>query len=74
MICRVGLTSDTMVRKAQKLLTINGYRCEVIRLTGRSAEGCTFGLRVFGNCEEASSLLKQAGMDVRSLRTERGDA
>ena len=74
MICRVGLSSDTMTRKAQRILTANGYHCEIFRSTKTSAEGCGFGLRVMGDCEAAKALLQRDGFEIRSTRTERGSA
>lgn len=70
MICRADMPSDTMARKAHKMLTAMGIRSEVIRT--RSPGGCTFGLRITGSCENAARLLRQAGVEVRSMEAEAG--
>ncbi|MBQ2263958.1 MAG: DUF3343 domain-containing protein [Oscillospiraceae bacterium] len=69
MICRAVMPSDTLARKAQRLLRANGYAAEVIRSTGR--EGCGFGLRIVGDCNAARELLERQGITVRSMRNER---
>lgn len=74
MVCRAGLASDTLTRKAQRILTANGYHSEIIRSTKMQAEGCGFGLRIIGDCAEIRALLRQEGIEVRSMKTERGSA
>lgn len=70
MICRADMPSDTMARKAQKLLAARGIRSEIIRT--RSLGGCTFGLRITGSCEDAARLLRQGGVEIRSMEAEAG--
>lgn len=70
MVCKAGMASDTLARKAQHILTAKGYPCELIRSTGR--DGCGFGLLVVGSCEQVQALLQQEGIPFRSLRNERG--
>lgn len=70
MICRAVMPSDTLARKAQRLLTANGYSAEVVRNSG-SKDGCGFSLRIYGNCSAAQALLEREGITVRSMRIER---
>ncbi|MBR4101428.1 MAG: hypothetical protein IKK51_06090 [Oscillospiraceae bacterium] len=70
MICRAVMPSDTLARKAQRILTANDFSAEIIRST--SKEGCGFGLRIVGNCAAAQALLEREGIPVRSMRIERG--
>lgn len=70
MICKMVMPSDTLARKAQRILAANGYSSEIIRSSG-SKEGCGFALRIRGNCDAAISLLERNGITVRSMRIER---
>lgn len=72
LICRIGLTSDTIAHKAQRILTAAGYHCELIRIQGSQAEGCSFGIRAAGNCEAVRTVLENAGIRPRSTETESG--
>ena len=71
MLCKAVLLSDTFTRKAQKILAANGYPSEIIRSTSLR-EGCGFGLRVAGNCEQIHALLNIEGIPVQSVRIESG--
>ena len=66
----VILPSETYARKAQRILTANGYPSELIRFTVPK-EGCSFGLTVIGKPEEIKEILKKAGIPARSFRKER---
>lgn len=70
MICMAVLPSDTFAHKAQRILTANGYKIEMIRTTSRD-EGCIFGIRIHGELEEIRALLEREKIPVRSLRIER---
>lgn len=63
------MPSDTLARKAQRILAANQISAEIVRSTGK--DGCSFGLRIFGNCTAAQVLLERAGIPVRNLRIER---
>ncbi len=65
------MPSDTLARKAQRLLTANDFSAEVIRNTS-AKDGCGFGLRIVGNCTAAQELLEREGIPVSSIRIERG--
>ena len=71
MICRAVLPSETFARKAQRLLTANGYTSEMIRITNAST-GCGYALRIVGKVEDVRSVLAKANIPVRSLESERG--
>ncbi|MDE5753069.1 MAG: hypothetical protein K2H89_00765 [Oscillospiraceae bacterium] len=73
MICMAVLPSDTFAHKAQRILTANGYQCEMIRTTSQK-EGCIFGIRINGDPEQIRILLQRGSVPVRSLRIERDDA
>lgn len=73
MICRVVIPSDTLARKAQRILNANGYSAEVVRSSG-SKDGCGFALRIRGNCDAARMLLEREGITIRSVRIERDGA
>ncbi len=70
MICRAVLPSETYAYKAHRVLTANGYPCEIVRSSGLR-EGCGFSLRMTGNCEQAHALLIREGIPVQSVRIER---
>ena len=70
MICRAVLPSETYAMKAQKILASMGYPCEVVRSTSKK-EGCGFGLKVVGDCEQIHRLLIQEGIPVQTVRIER---
>ncbi len=69
MICRAVMPSDTLARKARRLLIANGFSAEVVRHVGK--EGCGFSLRIAGDCSAAKELLEREGITVRSMRRER---
>lgn len=64
------MPSDTLARKAQRILAANGYAAEVVRHSG-SKDGCGFSLRINGNCSAAQALLEREGITVRSMKAER---
>lgn len=68
MICKAGMASDTLARKAQRILTARGYPCELFRSTGK--EGCGFGLAVAGSCERVEAILRKEGIPLRSLQSD----
>ena len=70
MIYTAILPSETYTRKAQRLLTANGYTSEIIRLTNPK-EGCRFGLKIIGKPEEIQTILRNAGIPVRYFGNER---
>ncbi len=70
MICKAGMASDTLARKAQRVLAAKGYPSSLIRSTGK--DGCGFALMVDADCEQVQRLLQQEGIPFRSLRNERG--
>lgn len=70
MICKMVIPSDTLARKAQRILAENGYSAEIIRNTGKK-DGCGFALRMRGDCDAAVRLLERNGITVRSMRIER---
>jgi len=70
MICRAVLPSETFARKAQRILTANGYISEMIRITNVNA-GCGYALRIVGKPEEIQAILAKANIPVRSLESER---
>ncbi|GEM_PF-1148401 len=70
MINTAILPSETYARKAQRLLTANGYTSELVRFTSPK-EGCRFGLRTIGKPEEIQTLLRNAGIPVTYLGNER---
>ncbi|MBD5143647.1 MAG: hypothetical protein K2O52_01375 [Oscillospiraceae bacterium] len=70
MICMAVLPSDTFAHKAQRILTANGYKTEMIRTTTRE-DGCIFGIRIYGKLETIKLLLEQERIPVKSLRIER---
>ncbi len=72
MLCKAVLPSETYAYKAQRVLAANGYPSEMIRSTGQK-EGCGFGLRIAGNCEQIHALLIREGIPVQLVRKERGD-
>lgn len=65
------MPSETYAYKAQHVLTVNGYYCEIIRSTSRR-EGCGYSLRVAGDCEDVKGLLQREGIPVQNVRIERG--
>ncbi len=65
------MPSDTLARKAQRILTANDFSAEVIRST-TAKDGCGFSLRIVGDCTQAQQLLEREGIPVRSIRIERG--
>jgi hypothetical protein len=69
MICRAVIPSDTLARKAQRILNARGFSAELIRTSG--TDGCGYGLRIAGDCRAALALLEQQGIAVRSVRNER---
>ena len=60
MICRAILPSETYAMKAQRILASNGYPCEMVRSTSKK-EGCGFGLKVVGDCEQIHRLFDSGG-------------
>ncbi len=70
MTCRIVIPSDTLARKAQRILTANGYSSEIIRNTSQK-DGCGFAVRIRGDCNAAVRLIEQNGITVRSMRIER---
>ncbi len=64
------LPSETYARKAQRILTANGYPSELVRFTS-PREGCRFGLRVVGKPEEIQDILRNAGIPVKAFGNER---
>ncbi|MBQ2265111.1 MAG: DUF3343 domain-containing protein [Oscillospiraceae bacterium] len=70
MICRAVMPSDTLARKAHRLLRARGFSAEIVRSSG-TKEGCGFALRIMGDCNAARDLLERAGIPVRSMRNER---
>ncbi len=66
------MPSDTLARKAQRLLAARGYASEVVRNNPREGEGCGFGLKIAGDCDEILALLRREGIPVRGVRNERG--
>lgn len=72
MICMAVLPSDTFAHKAQRILTANGYQCEMIRTTSQQ-DGCVFGVRIHGDPEQIQALLRRGNIPVRGIRTERDD-
>ncbi|MDE5792682.1 MAG: hypothetical protein K2G88_09975 [Oscillospiraceae bacterium] len=73
MICMAVLPSDTFAYKAQRILTANGYKIEMIRTTTQK-DGCIFGIRIYGEFENIRMLLERERIPVRNLRIERDDA
>lgn len=71
MLCRAVLPSETLAHKAQRILTAYGYPSEIIRSTSRR-EGCSYALRISGNCEAAHALLLREGIPVKLMGIERG--
>lgn len=71
MICRAVMPSDTLARKAQRMLTAKGYACELVRNNLQEGEGCGFGLKIAGDCDEIRMLLRREGIPVRGMRNER---
>ncbi|MDE6730737.1 MAG: hypothetical protein K2J71_08185 [Oscillospiraceae bacterium] len=69
MICMAVLPSDTFAHKAQRILTANGYSCEMIRTTSPQ-DGCIFGIRIHGDPEQIRALLKRGNIPVKSIQTE----
>ncbi len=70
MINTAILPSETYARKAQRILTANGYPSELVRFTS-PREGCRFGLRIVGKPEEIQDILRNAGIPVRTFGNER---
>ncbi|MBR1458193.1 MAG: DUF3343 domain-containing protein [Oscillospiraceae bacterium] len=70
MLCKAVMPSETYAIKAQRILAANGYRSDILRTTSRR-EGCSFTLRVQGNCEHIHTLLMQEGIPVQGVRIER---
>lgn len=71
MLCRAVLPSETIAHKAQKILSANGYPCEIVRTIDQKS-GCGYAVRVSGNCEAAHALLLREGIPVKLMRNERG--
>lgn len=70
MICRAVLPSETYAHKAQKVLASRGYPCEIFHNISKK-NGCGFGLKVTGDCEEIHKILIQKGIPVQTVRIER---
>ncbi len=68
MICKAGMASDTLARKAQRILTARGYPCELFRSTGK--DGCGFGLTIAGSCDQIQAVLQREKIPFRSLKSE----
>lgn len=49
--------SETLARRAQKFLAMNGYTCALVRLT-TPKEGCRYGLNISEHAEEVETLLQ----------------
>ncbi len=64
------LPSETLARKAQRILTANGYPSELVRFTNPK-EGCRFGLKIIGKAEEIQEILRKAGIPVKAFGNER---
>lgn len=64
------MPSDTLARKAQRILKARGFSAEIVRSSG-GKEGCGFALRITGDCNAARELLAREGIVVRSMRNER---
>ncbi|MBR1527979.1 MAG: hypothetical protein IJ642_01605 [Oscillospiraceae bacterium] len=70
MINTAILQSETLARKAQRILTANGYPSELVRFTSPK-EGCRFGLKIIGKSEEIQDILRKADIPVRYFGNER---
>lgn len=73
MICMAVLPSDTFMYKAQRILTANGYKTEMIRTTTRE-DGCIFAIKIHGEFEKIRLLLEHERIPVKNLRIERDNA
>jgi len=70
MINTAILQSETLARKAQRILTANGYPSELVRFTS-PREGCRFGLRIVGKPDEIQEILQKADIPVKYFGNER---
>lgn len=54
----IALTSITYAMKAQKILKIMGYYCEIQRTPKNFSTGCGYSIRVKGDLSEYLMILK----------------
>ncbi|MBR6658380.1 MAG: DUF3343 domain-containing protein [Oscillospiraceae bacterium] len=65
------LSSITSAMKGEDLLRKNGFRASVFRDTSINPYGCGYVIKVFGEREAASLILKKAGIRVNEIRESR---
>jgi hypothetical protein len=57
--------------KGEDLLKKNGFRASVFRDTKINPFGCGYVIKVFGEKEKTSEILKKAGIRVNEIRESR---
>ena len=65
------LSSITSAMKGEDLLKKNGFRASVFRDTKINPFGCGYVIKVFGEKEKISEILKKAGIRVNEIRESR---
>ena len=62
------LSSVTSAMKGEDLLKKNGFRASVFRDSKINPYGCGYVIKVFGEKEKISEILKKAGIRINEIR------
>ena len=65
------LSSVTSAMKGEDLLKKNGFRASVFRDSKINPYGCGYVIKVFGEKEKISEILKKAGIRINEIRESR---
>ena len=65
------LSSITSAMNGEDILRKNGFRASVFRDTNINPYGCGYIIKVFGEKEKISSLLKKSGVRVNEIKESR---
>lgn len=65
------LSSVTSAMKGEDLLKKNGFRASVFRDSKINPYGCGYVIKVFGEKEIISEILKKAGIRINEIRESR---
>ena len=65
------LSSITSAMKGEEILGKNGFRASVFRDTKINPYGCGYVIKVFGEKEKISAVLKKYGIRVNEIRESR---
>ena len=65
------LSSITSAMKGEELLKKNGFRASVFRDSKINPYGCGYVIKVFGEKEKISEILKKAGIRINEIRESR---